>query len=224
MPRRPRVSVGGMVYHVLNRANGRMPLFESPRDYDAFEKVLLEAHEHVSMRTLAYCVMPNHWHFVLWPHEDGDLPKFMQWLTLTHTQRWHLAHETTGNGHVYQGRYKSFPIQSDKHYLTVCRYVERNALRAGLVHRAEEWPWGSLGGRTSGRSGQINVLSDGPMDWPDGWLEMVNQPMSEREEEALRRCLLRSRPFGTRSWVATTFQLLGLPAQPARVGRPRRRK
>ena len=111
--------MGGIVYHVLNRASAGMSLFEDAGDYAAFERVLAEAHEQVPMRTAAYCVMPNHWHFVFWPRNDGELSPFMQWLTGTHTTRWHAAHGTTGMGHLYQGRFKSFPIQSDNHYLTV---------------------------------------------------------------------------------------------------------
>ena len=127
-----------MVFHVLNRANARATIFEKPEDYAAFERVLREAVDRVEMRVLAYCLMPNHWHLVLWPRRDGDLSKFMGWLTLTHTQRWHAHHRTVGTGHLYQGRYKSFPVQDDEHFLTVCRYVERNGLRANLAPRADE--------------------------------------------------------------------------------------
>ena len=112
-----------------------MTIFEKPEDYDAFERVLEEAVERTEMRLLAYCVMPNHWHLVVWPREDGELSRFTGWLTLTHTQRWHAHRHTTGSGHLYQGRFKSFPVQDDEHFLTVCRYVERNALRANLVER-----------------------------------------------------------------------------------------
>ena len=222
MPREHRVNVGGLVYHVLNRAN-RMRLFEAAGDYLAFEKVLLEAQEHVNMRTLAYCLMPNHWHLVLWPREDGDLSVFMHWLTLTHTQRWHMAHGTTGTGHVYQGRFRSHPVESDKHYLTVCRYVERNALRAGLVNRAEDWRWGSLARRMSGSPDLTGLLSPGPKEWPDGWAEMVNSDQSEEEENALRKCTMHERPFGSTSWVSTTCRLLGIPETKRPRGRPRKR-
>src|SRR5688572_23335174 len=118
MGRPLRAAVGDVIYHVLNRANGRLPLFETPADYEAFEKVLAEAHVRFPMRTLAYCLMPNHWHLVLWPRRDGDLSRFMGWLTLTHTQRWHAHRGSAGAGHLYQGRFKSFPVQADEHFLT----------------------------------------------------------------------------------------------------------
>ena len=89
MPRRHRTATGGYVYHVLNRAVGRATIFETDKDYAAFEKVFEEARGHVTMRVLAFCLMPNHWHLVLWPFHDGDLSEYMRWLTNTHTRRWH---------------------------------------------------------------------------------------------------------------------------------------
>src|SRR5437660_7839987 len=139
MGRPLRASEGGFVYHVLNRANARLPLFRKDGDYEAFERVLAEAQVQVPMRLLSYCVLPNHWHLVLWPEADGALSRFVGWLTLTHTQRWHAHYHNAGTGHLYQGRFKSFPVQADEHFLTLCRYVERNAVRAGLVQSA--WSW-----------------------------------------------------------------------------------
>ena len=169
MGRAKRAEDGGAVFHVLNRANMRATLFETPEDYAAFERVLQEAVERTGMRVLAYCVMPNHWHLVVWPRQDGDLSKFMGWLTLTHTQRWHASHGTVGTGHLYQGRFKSFPIQADEYFLTVCRYVERNALRANLVALAEDWAYGSLYHRLHKTEFAQAVLSKWPVPQPRQW-------------------------------------------------------
>src|SRR5207244_3632564 len=135
MPRSARNAPGGLVYHVLNRAVARLPLFQKDGDYAAFERVLAEALARHPIRLLSYCVMPNHWHMVLWPKKDGELTAFLRWLTHTHTMRWHAHYHTSGTGHLYQGRFKSFPIEADDHLYAVLRYVERNALRAGLVGR-----------------------------------------------------------------------------------------
>ena len=210
-----------MVYHVLNRSNARMQIFDSPADYELFEQVLDQALERVAMRTVAYCLMPNHWHLVLWPREDGDLPEFMRWLTVTHTQRWHAAAGTAGTGHVYQGRFKSFPVQSDVHCLRVCRYVERNALRAGLVRRAEEWRWGSLW-RRCGAAEQRALLHAGPVRFPSDWVELVNQPLTQEELDALRLCVNRGRPYGGPTWTKRTAAELGLGATLRQRGRPRK--
>jgi len=211
-----------MLYHALNRSNARMRLFQNQASYSAFEKVLAQARERIRMRIVSYCVMPNHWHFLLWPRADGDLAKFVGWLTLTHTQRSHALRDTAGTGHLYQGRFKSFLIQSDKHFLTVCRYVERNPLSAGLVRQAQDWRWGSLWRRTFGAPEQRALLTDGPLPWPRDWLSMVNQPQSQREEDALRRCLVRGSPFGGETWVSKTVKRLGLDVTVRPRGRPRK--
>ena len=141
MPRGARNAPGGLVYHVLNRTVARHALFQKDGDYEAFERVFTEALEKHPTRVLAYCIMPNHWHLVLWPSEDGELTAFVRWLTHTHTMRWHAHYHSSGTGHLYQGRFKSFPIEADEHLYTVLRYVERNALRANLVVQAAAWKW-----------------------------------------------------------------------------------
>ena len=145
MPRPRRLTPGGVVYHVLNRANGRRGIFDSAGDYLAFEQILADVQQRVGTRILAWCLMPNHWHLVLWPHRDGELSNFLRLATVIHAQRWHAYRGTAGTGHLYQGRFKAFSVQEDAHFLTVCRYVEANALRAELVARAENWRWGACG-------------------------------------------------------------------------------
>ena len=111
MGRPLRLAPGGYVYHLLNRANGQTCIFQKDDDYAAFERILEEAPGHVpGMRLPAYCLRPNHWHLLVWSRGDRDLSDFCHHLTLTHTQRWHAHHRNVGAGHLYQGRYKSFPI------------------------------------------------------------------------------------------------------------------
>ena len=171
------------------------------------------------MRLLSYCVMPNHWHFVVWPRRDGDLSEFFRWLTVTHTQRWHAHHRTSGTGPLYQGRFKSFPIQADDHFLTVCRYVERNALRANLVERAEAWQWSSLWRREQG--GAASCLADWPLRRPPDWLDFVNGVQTESEVAAVRRCVQRGSPFGGPKWTNATATKLGLESSLRPRGRPK---
>ena len=220
MGRPLRTAPGDLVYHVLNRANGRQPLFEKDGDYAAFERVLAEGCQRMPMRILAYCLMPNHWHLVLWPYRDGDLSRFMGWLTLTHTQRWHAHHHTVGHGHLYQGRFKSFLVQQDVHLLTVCRYVERNALRAGLVERAEQWRWGSGGQRQSG--GGPVPLSGWPVERPGEWVRWVNEPEPPDELTAVRRSVMKGQPFGGPSWVDQVVATWNLFSTRRARGRPRK--
>lgn len=222
MGRPLRAAEGGYVYHVLNRANARMTIFSKDRDYQAFERVLEEAVARTKMRLLAYCLMPNHWHLVVWPRVDGELSEFVGWLTLTHTQRWHAHRHSAGTGHVYQGRFKSFPVQEDDHFYTVCRYVERNALRANLVSRAEDWKWGSLFRWNSGTADEKSLLAPWPSPRRPNWLDQVNAPQTDQELAALRRCVERSSPFGNESWSDATVKKLGLEITLRPRGRPRK--
>ena len=222
MGRPRRAAQGGLVYHTLNRANARLTIFENQGDFTAFERILAEAVSRYAMRLLAYCLMPNHFHLLLWPRGDRDLSQFMQWLTLTHTQRWHAHHHTAGSGHLYQGRFKSFPVQSDDHFLTVCRYVERNAVRAKLVKSAQDWPWCSPGKR-AGRQSPLWLLS--LKHWPvrpqSGWMRHVNRADTTAELLAMRTCVRRGRPYGDERWEKRTAKQLGLESTLRTHGRQR---
>jgi putative transposase len=214
-----------MVFHVLNRGVGRRWLFGKEDDFLAFERVMEETLRTRPMRLIAYCLLSNHWHFVLWPENDGDLPAFMQQLTNTHVKRWKQHRHETGYGHLYQGRYKCFPVQTEDYFYHVVRYVVRNALRANLVEKAELWRWSSLGReRSKIEEAAFPILSDWPLPRPVDWLEIVNQPQSEAELAAVHRCVNRGCPYGDANWVAQTARNLGLESTLRPCGRPRKRQ
>ncbi len=187
-----------------------MRLFDKPSDYQAFEGILEETLEKRRLRLCAYCLMPNHWHLVVWPEEDGQLAAFMQRLTTTHVRRWQEHRGWVGYGHLYQSRYKSFPVETDEYFYQVVRYVERNALRAQLVTVAEEWRWCSLWRQTHGSAQQRALMAAWPLARPTDWLTLVNQPQTDAEVEAIRRAIRRGQPFGSANWVQQTARCLGL--------------
>ena len=213
-----------MVFHVLNRGVGRMRLFLKDADFEAFERIIEKTLESCPMRICAYCLMSNHWHLVLWPERDGDLAAFMQKLTITHVRNWQENRKRVGYGHLYQGRYKSFPVESDDHFYQVTRYVERNALRANLVSRAQDWRWSSLWRRVYGIPEDRRWLSKWPLPQRRAWSDLVNQPQTEGELEAIRRSVTRSQPYGTEDWVQTTAKDLGLESTLRSRGRPWKNK
>lgn len=222
MGRAPRAAEAGLTHHALNRANARLTLFEDEADYDAFVRVLAEAVARNPVQLFAFCVMPGHFHLVLRPTEDGALSRCLRWLTLTHTQRWHARRHSAGTGHVYQGRFRSFPVQDDGHLRTVCRYVERDALRAGLVTRAEDWRWGSLWrGAAAADPDAFPTLSPWPVSRPADWVARVNAPLGPAEEEAMARSLRRCQPFGAPDWTEATARRLGLESTLRPRGRPK---
>ncbi len=176
-----------------------MTIFDDAHAYRSFLKTVEEAQDRTSIRLLAYCVMPNHFHMVVWPERDGQLVDFMHWLQMTHSKRWHRFRPTEGTGALYQGRFKAFPIQTDDHFLAVCRYVERNPLRARLVTSAECWPWSSLSQRCKNSDGPR--LEPWPILQPPDWTDLVNSRDTPSELAAVRLSMRRNAAYGESAWV-----------------------
>lgn len=218
MPRQPRQCPGGYVYHVWNRAAGRLRLFKKPQDYAAFERIMIEAQQRHPIRILDWCLMPNHWHFVVWPERDGQVTRFFRWLTHAHAMRAITHRRVMGMGPLYQGRFKSLPVQADEHLLTLLRYVQRNPVRAKLADKVQRWPHGSESVRRSGKRQRQHqrqrelaaLLTDWPVRRPRNWPAWVNQAQTAAEIDALRQHVRRSRPWGQDRWVKQTAAKLNL--------------
>jgi putative transposase len=150
------------------------------------------------------------------PRQDGDLSRFMNWLTLTHTQRWHQHRHSVREGHVYQGRFKSFPVETSEYLLTICRYVEGNPVRAGLVERAEQWRWSSAGAH-----GSVPV-HDWPMERPSEWLDWVNEGETNEQLSAVRRSVIKGPPYGSEPWVERMVMQWNLGATSRERGRTKK--
>jgi putative transposase len=222
MPRTARSAPGGVIFHCINRGNNGAELFAGDGDYAGFETTMAEALAHEPVRLLAYCLMPDHWHLLIRPTEDGQMGRFVQRLTVTHVRRLHAQRNSTGHGHVYQGVYKSFPVQDDAHFLPVARYVEQSAMRAGLVKRAQDWQWSSLWRRRQGTPEEQKLLAEWPVQRPADWLARVNRAPTAAEEQALQVSLTRGRPFGGPVWQARITARLGLEQTFRPRGRPRK--
>ncbi len=201
MPRQSRLAIGGYVYHVLNRANGKTTMFNKEVEYKEFECLLLEARERFNMRILAYTIMPNHWHLLLHPREDQDMPNFMRWLSTTHATKMRHKTKTVGGGHVYQGRYKSFVVDTDAYLLTVLKYIERNPARAKLVKLPEEWKWGSAHRRIHGASKDQAVLAPSPTPLPHQYRRWIHDEEKQEDIFDIRGSVNRGAPFGGEKFI-----------------------
>lgn len=197
-----------------------MRLFDQDGDYRSWFRAFARAQERVPVQVFAYCLMPNHFHLVLRPREDGHLAEFMRLGTVTHSMRWHRYRGSAGTGPVYQGRYRAFPVQTNHYFYNVCRYVEANPLRAALVARAEEWPWSSLSARC--RNCHDLGLSDWPIVQPPDWTTQVNQRGSNDDIDVVRRCIKKTVPLGDSDWIRRTADPLGLIKGFREAGRPRK--
>ena len=224
MPRHARQCPGGYVYHVWNRAAGRLRLFKKDKDYAAFERIMVLAGEKCPIRILDWCLMPNHWHFVAYPLADGQVTAFFRWLTHTHAMRAITHRRVLGMGPLYQGRFKSLPVQRDEHLATLLRYVQRNPLRANLVRRSGDWRHTGEWARRHGPEALRGLLSDWPIDRRRGWAEGVDGPQTATEVEALREHIGRGRPYGSTARMKQTAAKLNLEHSLRPRGRPKQEK
>ena len=220
MPRVPRSIETDCTYHAMNRGNGRMTLFHKPADYEAFVRVLREGLERYDVDLFAYCLMPNHWHLLLAERSAGALSAFIGWVGVTHVRRHHEHYETRGGGHLYQGRFKAFPVSGGVHFRQIAGYVEANARRAKLVPRAQAWPWGSA--TTADDAPPALPLAAWPCSRPRDWIEQLNEPIPEARLTAIRASATRGRPFGAPAWVAATAASHGLTHTLRGPGRPKK--
>ena len=189
MPRPLRVIPDGIPQHIVNRGNRRATVFATAPDYLGFLAALADAAERTTVRLVSFCLMPNHWHLVLWPVVGKEISRYMQLVMNDHIRDLQSRHGTSGTGHIYQGRFRNSHILSERQFVNVCRYVEANPLCAGLVNRAENWPWSSLA--RSGPAEGVNILAPWPFQRPRRWLDDVNNPQSDAIQRKIQRSLGR---------------------------------
>ena len=218
MPRRPRHERKGVAFHVMNRAVRGTTLFVTNRDFDAFAAIFRDGIERFGTPVVSYQIMDNHCHFVMFCDRVADLSAMMHWTQGKHANDWAGSHRARGRGYVYQGRFKAVPVQTSTSLVRVCRYVERNALRKNLVAAAEHWTWGSLYARCN--NCDAIPLREWPIPQPSNWIELVNTPQTERELAAIRRCVQKDQPIGTRAWVKAVAPFVGMRLRP--IGRPKK--
>lgn len=197
MPRRRVAGCGGFVFHVMNRSAKQLTLFDEPVEYEMFLQVLDEAETTCPIRLLEYCVMPNHWHLLVWPERDDQLSQFMRWITGVHAQRWRRARGQPGKGAVYQGRYRWVAVQNGHHYDVARRYIQQNPVRAHLVDRPAEWPWSSA---SNAPVPTRPALANGPLSLDGRRDRRCEEPLTTEVAQQMRSSLKTSHPFGDPQW------------------------
>jgi putative transposase len=220
MPRHNRVSPDGFVQHVLNRGDHRETLFHKPDDFHAFVLVVAETACRIPMRILAYCIMRNHFHLLLWPYRGCDLPDFMQILMNLHIGRYRRHYPPASPGHIYQGRYTNSIVETGPAVLRVAKYVETNALNAGLVKRAEDYRWSSASPHAL--EDDRPILAEWPVGKPGDWLTLLNLRTPAQELQRIQRSAARGAPYGSSAWVDAVVKQYSLEHTIRRRGRPTR--
>src|SRR5262245_32531408 len=172
------------------------------------------------MRILAYCIMRNHFHLLLWPYEGSDLPEFMQLLMNLHISRYRKHYPPASPGHIYQGRYTNSIVEAGRPVLAVAKYVEANALNADIVKRAEHYRWSSASEHAfdEGRP----LLAEWPIEKPRDWRTLLNLRTPKQELQRIQRSASRGAPYGSPAWVDRVVKEYGLEHTIRRGGRPAR--
>jgi putative transposase len=220
MSRWRRILPDGIIQHVVNRGAKRGLLFHQPADCEGFLELLVDASEHHPVSLVGFTLMKNHFHLLVRPKEGKALSEYMQWLMNAHIRQYRQQYGGRGEGHIYQGRYRSSLVETVPDLLRAMRYVEANAVRAGFVERAEDWPWCSLG-RTATVSGRP-LLDPAMSHRSEEWLELVNTPMEQLDLDAIRNAVRQGLPFAQPTPATDDASMSSTPPRRDR-GRPRKR-
>ena len=140
MARPLRIEFPGAVYHVTSRGDRREPIFVDDEDRQGLLGVVAQALSRFDAEALSYCLMGNHYHFVLHTRQ-ANLSLLMRHINGVYTQTFNRRHDKVG--HLFQGRFKAILVDRDAYLLEVCRYVDLNPVRARLVSKPEAWAWSS---------------------------------------------------------------------------------
>lgn len=226
MGRSLRPNDDGLVFHALSRGNNRDPVFHDAGDFHAFLHALGRTQLRYPFRLYGYCLMTNHFHLLLRPEPGIAIGRVMQSLLVAHTWRYHKRHKSLG--HVWQGRFKSPPVQDDSYLWTVLGYIEANPLRAGMVADPADYPWSSY--PAHGMGGADPLLSELP-EWSDlgptpearrqSWRSKVFAALPDEDLTAIRSSLQSGRPFGDRLWSERQAEALNLSLVARPRGRPK---
>jgi putative transposase len=218
MTRLARIVVPGLPHHVTQRGNRREPVFLEDGDQLRYLAFLAEGLRKSGTSVWAYCLMPNHVHFVAVPsHRDGLRMLFAE----AHRRYTSFVNAREGwTGHLWQGRYGSV-VMDEVHLMAAIRYVSLNPVRAGLVARAEEWPFSSVRAHLAGRSNSVVDVRPVLERVPDfaALIETLEKP---HEFDGLRRAERTGRPIGEADWIAKLGHDLGRNLSRAKPGQRRK--
>jgi len=192
MPKRPRLILPGSVHHIVNRGNDKKVIFPEPVDYGSFLALLREARERFNVKLYAYCLMPNHFHLVVWVANLAAISAYMHFVQCLHACDLRRCDRSRGHGHIFQRRYWNKPVEGNGYLMTVMKYVEANPVRAGLTDWAHKWEWSSMWDRVTG---ERDLLHPSPISLPDDWPTVVTVPLQTPDLERIRRPLKRGRPI-----------------------------
>lgn len=219
MPRVARGLADNQIYHIINRGNRRETVFHDKYDYERFLKLLEESKQRYEINIYAYCLMPNHFHIVVYTNDAQSLSKALHWISSSYVRYYNKKYKISG--HLWQGRYKSFIVQQDSYLLVLLKYVEANPKRANIVKRCEDFKYSSAYNRIN--KIDDNILDIVPIELPNNWSNYINDKENKTDIDYIRNSIERQSPLGDELWQVNLAKKYGLESTLNPRGRPRKK-
>ena len=218
MPRIARGLADNQIYHIINRGNRREVVFHDNYDYEKFLKLLIESKEKYAIKIYAYCLMPNHFHLVIYTKYADSLSQGMHWISSSSVRYYNKRYNISG--HLWQGRYKSFIVQEDSYLLVLLKYVEANPKRARIVKDCIDYKYSSANNRIKNNE---NLITDEiPILLPDDWYGYINSDEKITDIESIRNCINRQAPLDDKNWKYMVSKKYNLESTINPRGRPKK--
>ena len=226
MPRGPRLEIAGVPLHLVQRGVNRCAVFLNHQDRGFYLSLLHQAFTANGVALHAYMLMSNHVHLLASSAVPGQISRAMQWLNQCYVRAFNVHHERTGT--LWESRFRSSLVQTDRHLLEVLRYIELNPVRAGIAASPWDHAWSSvhahLGRRVDARLSPHPLyvaLGRSQRARTDAYRDWLLQPVADDRIDAIRARLRSQRALGDQRFVAMVERTLGLPARHRPPGRPR---
>lgn len=226
MARQPRPILPGVALHVVQRGNDRADCFRRDGDYMLYLTHLRELAGELGCAVHAYCLMTNHVHLLLTPPATGACAALMRNLGQRYVQRFNRAYERTGT--LWEGRFRSFLVESAGYVLACYRYIEQNPLRAGMVSTPSAYPWSSYQANAGLRldplvtpHAEYLALSEDPGKRHHAYRELVGGMLAPDDLARIREAAQNGMPLGGEAFKARIEIGLGRRVGRIRPGRPK---
>lgn len=225
MARLPRLTLAGQLHHVIQRGNNRQPIFSTAADHSQLLALMDESAKRFGVAVHAYVLMDNHFHLLATPQTDTGLSLMMQAVGRSYVRYFNQLQNRSGT--LWEGRYRSTLIQTDRYLLPCMAYIDLNPVRAGLVTEAKDYPWSSYGHYAGLRADKL--IAPHPLVWALGntpfgreaaYADMVRNGVSDALQAALTSSVLSGWALGDEEFVADLQKRTGRRVHKAQAGRP----
>ena len=225
MARLPRLTLPGYPHHIIQRGNNRQAIFTTVADYQYLQALLDENAKKFAVDIHAYVLMTNHFHLLATPQTDTGLPQMMQAVGRSYVRYFNDLQTRTGT--LWEGRYRSTVIQTDRYLLACMAYIDLNPVRAGMVAEARDYPWSSHGFYVGLRSDKLITphalfwdLANTPFGREAAYADLVRAGVSVQQQVALTESTLAGWALGEDSFVKNLQKMTERRVTMAKAGRP----